>query len=299
MNNILIGQLLALGTAVCWAVSSVSYEQAGKKIGSLNVNLIRLVMAYLFFTLYAMIFRGTPWPSGANAHNWIWLSASGIVGFFLGDMFLFEAYVRIGARITMLIFALVPPITALMGYLFLGEILSFTDFLGMFVTIAGVAMVILKRGDSGKKLELKHSVSGLIFGLGGAMGQSAGLVLSKFGMQDCNPFLVSQIRAIAGLVCFAILFTFLRRWPRLVTSLKNIPALRWTSLGSFFGPFIGVSVSLYSIRYISTGVASTITAIVPVLLIPPAVIFFRERVNFMEIMGAVVAVVGVAILFLF
>lgn len=299
MNNILIGQLLALATALCWAVSSVSYEQAGKKIGSLNVNLIRLVMAYIFFTFYAIIFRGTPWPSGASAHNWIWLSASGIVGFFLGDMFLFEAYVRIGARITMLIFALVPPITALMGYLFLGEILSFTDFVGMFITIVGVAMVILKRGDGSKKLELKHSVTGLVFGLGGAMGQSAGLVLSKYGMQDCNPFLVSQIRAIAGLVCFALLFTFLRRWTRMFSSLRNLSALRWTSIGSFFGPFIGVSVSLYSIRYISTGVASTITSIVPVLLIPPAVIFFKERVNFMEIMGALVAVAGVAILFLF
>jgi len=295
----MIGQLLALATAVCWAVSSVSYEQAGKKIGSLNVNLIRLVMAYLFFTFYAMIFRGTPWPSGANAHNWIWLSLSGIVGFFLGDMFLFEAYVRIGARVTMLIFSLVPPLTALLGYLMLGEVLSFTDFLGMFITIIGVAMVILKRGDSGKKLELKHSVSGLIFGLGGALGQSGGLVLSKYGMQDCNPFLVSQIRAIAGLVCFGLLFSFMKRWKILFGSLKHVSALRWTSLGSFFGPFIGVSVSLYSIRYISTGVASTITSIVPVLLIPPAVIFFREKVNFMEVLGAITAVVGVAILFLF
>jgi len=299
MNNILMGQLLALATAFCWAISSVSYEQAGKKIGSLNVNLIRLVMAYLFFTLYAIIFRGTPWPSGASAHNWIWLSLSGIVGFFLGDLFLFEAFVRIGARITMLIFALVPPITAMLGFFFLNEILSISDFIGMFITILGVALVILKRGDGTKKLELKHPLTGILFGLGGAMGQSAGLVLSKYGMQDCNPFLVSQIRAISALICFSLLITILRGWEKLSRSVLHLSAMKFISVGSFFGPFIGVSVSLYSIRYISTGVASTITSIVPVILIPPAIILFKEKVNTIEIIGAITAVIGVAILFMF
>lgn len=298
MNSILIGQLLALATAFCWAISSVSYEQAGKKIGSLNVNLIRLVLAYLFFTFYAIIFRGTPWPSGANTHNWIWLSLSGIVGFFIGDLLLFESFVRVGARISMLIFALVPPLTAILGFLFLSEVLSLTDYIGMFITITGVALVILKRGDGKNKFELKHSLSGILFGLGGAIGQSAGLVLSKYGMQDCNPFLVSQIRSIAALICFVILFFILKKWKSLFSSLHHKSALSWTSLGSFFGPFIGVSVSLYSIRYISTGVASTITSIVPVILIPPAVIFFKEKINLIEIIGALIAVMGVVILFL-
>jgi drug/metabolite transporter (DMT)-like permease len=299
MNDIILGQFLALITAFCWAISSLSYEQAGKKIGSLNVNLLRLLVAYLFYTLFALIYRGTAWPAGVNLHGWIWLSLSGIVGFFLGDLFLFEAFVRIGARISMLIFALVPPLTALMGFMFLGEILSGSDLLGMFITIIGVAMVILKRGDGKSKFVFKHSISGILFGLGGALGQSGGLILGKYGMQDYNPFLVSQIRAIAAIGCFTLLFFAMKRWRKVFASAKSIAAWRWISLGSFFGPFIGVSVSLFAIRFIPTGVASTITSIVPVILIPPAIIFFKEKVNLIEICGALIAVAGVAILFLF
>ncbi|MFO7896142.1 MAG: DMT family transporter [Candidatus Cloacimonadales bacterium] len=299
MNQIILGQLLALSTAFCWAISSLSYEQAGKKIGSLNVNLLRLLAAYAFYTIFALIYRGTPWPAGVNLHGWIWLSLSGIVGFFLGDLFLFEAFVRIGARISMLIFALVPPLTALLGFLFLGEILSRSDLAGMFITIIGVAMVILKRGNGKSKFVFKHSVSGILFGFGGALGQSGGLILGKYGMQDYNPFLVSQIRAIAALVCFTLLFFVMRRWRKVLATIGNAAAWRWISLGSFFGPFIGVSVSLFAIRFIPTGVASTITSIVPVILIPPAIIFFKEKVNWLEILGAIIAVLGVALLFLF
>jgi len=55
---------------------------------------------------------------------------------------------------------------------------------------------------------------------------------------------------------------------------------------------------LLSIKYISTAVASTIMAVVPVLIIPPAILFFKERVTLKEIVGAIIAVGGVVMLFM-
>ena len=133
------GEIAALGTAACWTVTSMAFESAGKRIGSMAVNLIRLVMALGFLTVWGAIVRGQALPLDASGHNWLWLSISGLVGFAIGDLCLFRAFVLVGARISMLIMSLVPPITALTGWLLMGEVLSALDWVGMTITIAGVA----------------------------------------------------------------------------------------------------------------------------------------------------------------
>jgi drug/metabolite transporter (DMT)-like permease len=110
-----VGELAALGTALCWTITALSFESAGKRIGSLTVNLIRLLMAAVFFALYGWLVRGLAVPTDAGAYAWTWLGLSGLVGFLIGDLLLFQAFVDIGARISMLIYASVPPITALLG----------------------------------------------------------------------------------------------------------------------------------------------------------------------------------------
>ena len=116
-----IGEVAALITAFFWTITAIAFEIAGKKVGSLSVNLIRLVIAFIFLTGYNFVVRGLPFPVDATATQWLWLSISGIVGFVLGDLFLFQAYVVIGARISMLIMALAPFVAAIIGWFVLGE----------------------------------------------------------------------------------------------------------------------------------------------------------------------------------
>ncbi|HPE57306.1 MAG TPA: DMT family transporter [Bacteroidales bacterium] len=299
-----LGEIAALMTAMFWAVTSTSFEAAGKRIGSLTLNVIRLYFAFAIYTVYLWIVRGLPFPTDATSNAWMWLSLSGLVGFLIGDLLLFQAFVVVGARISMLIMALVPPITALTGWLILGESLTPRDFLGMALTLTGVVLVILKNEhldqESGKKKKLKFSypIVGILLAFGGAVGQAVGLVLSKFGMQDYNAFAASQIRVLAGLIGFTIVFTLMRRWGRVWKAFKNPKGILFTGIGSVFGPFLGVSFSLLAVQHAETGVAATIMSIVPILLIPPAVLYFKEKVTFKEILGAFIAVGGVAILFL-
>ncbi|MFC2093444.1 DMT family transporter [Bacteroidota bacterium] len=293
-----IGELSALLTAIFWTVTALSFESAGKRVGSLAVNFIRLSFAMVFLILYSLVFRGIPFPSDADSVTWFWLSISGFVGLVLGDLFLFRAFIVIGSRVSMLIMSLVPPVTALIGWIILGEVMSLFNFLGMGLTISGIALVILGRDSGNKQVKFNHPVKGILYAFGGVLGQAAGLVLSKYGMGSYNAFAATQIRVIASIFGFGVILFAFKRWPRIRSAVRNRKAMTRITVGSFFGPFLGVSFSLLAVQYIATGAASTIMSIVPVLIIPPAVILLKEKVTFKEVIGAVIAVTGVVLFFL-
>lgn len=295
LSAIKIGPVAALLTAFCWTVTALCFEYSSKRVGSLSVNLIRLYGAFILFAVFSLIFRGRALPTDAPPDAWFWLALSGVVGFVLGDLFLFKAFVVIGSRTSMLVMALAPPVTALAGYLILNETLTLHQGVGMTMTISGVATVILTRKDGGK--ELKHPVKGIVFAGLGMLGQAVGLVLSKFGMGDYNAFAATHIRIIAGVIGFSLLFFYFRAWGQFAAAFKNRRAMVCLTAGTVFGPFLGVYLSLLAVQHISTGVVSTIISIVPVLIIPFAVVLFKEKVNVREIIGAIAAVIGTAIMF--
>ncbi|GAB4318000.1 MAG: DMT family transporter [Bacteroidales bacterium] len=293
------GEIAALLTALFWSVTSLSFEAAGKRIGSLVVNLLRLAFAMVIYSVFLWIKRGMALPFDATPEAWSWLALSGLVGFAVGDLLLFQAFVVIGARLSMLLMALVPPITALIGWGVMGEVMTPLELFGMAVTVTGVSMVVLKKeaGERGVR-KMKYPLNGILLGLGGAVGQALGLVLSKFGMKDYDPFAASQIRVMAGLAGFILIFLVMRKGPSVQRAFSDKKGIGFTALGSVFGPFLGVSFSLLAIQHTHTGVAATIMSIVPVLLIPPAILIFHEKVTWREVFGSFVAVAGVSVMFL-
>jgi drug/metabolite transporter (DMT)-like permease len=298
------GEIAALLTAVFWTITSMSFESAGKKVGSLSVNLIRLLLAFLIYGVVNYFRRGLFLPLDAGTERWMWLILSGLVGFVMGDLLLFQAFVVIGARISMLIMALTPPITAFTSWLILDEVLSPMNWVGMVVTLTGISIVILKRekkeldSTRRRKITTNYSLTGILLAFGGAVGQGVGLVLSKKGMGQYDAFAASHIRVITGIIGFAIIILITKRYGNLWNALQHIPAMKRIALGSLFGPFLGVSFSLLAIQHSKAGIAATIMSIVPVLIIVPAILIFHEKVNWKEIIGAVITVSGVALFFL-
>jgi drug/metabolite transporter (DMT)-like permease len=297
------GEFAALLTAVFWTITALAFESASKKVGSLAVNIIRLSIAFIFLSIYTSFSRGLFFPSDASLYSWGWLALSGLVGFVIGDLCLFQAFVVIGARTSMLIMSLSPPIAALTGWIILGEKFTLQNTAGMALTLTGIALVVLNRtpktGVSGKKgMRFNYPLAGLLLAFGGAAGQGVGLVLSKLGMQEYDAFASSQIRVLAGVAGFAIVFFILGRWSSVLDGIRHIPAMKRLTLGAFFGPFLGVSFSLLAIQHTNTGVASTIMSIVPVLIIAPSVIINKEKLTIREVMGAILAVAGVSLFFI-
>ncbi|MCX6284823.1 MAG: DMT family transporter [Bacteroidetes bacterium] len=299
-----IGEFAALLTAFFWTVTAITFEAASRKIGSMVVNILRLIIGFFFLTVFVFFYRGYLFPVDASLHNWLWLSLSGLIGFTFGDLCLFQSFVLIGARVSMLIMALAPPMTALFAWMVLGEKLSLQSWIGMAVTMNGIALVVLRRSGDGEKngllnmLKFSYPIWGLLLAFGGAVGQAVGLVLSKVGMQGYDTFASTQIRVMAGTAGFAIIYAFMGKWKDVFRGISKAKPMAILSIGAFFGPFLGVSFSLIAIKYADTGIASTIMAIVPVLIIPPSMILYKEKISLKEVIGAILAVGGVAIFFL-
>lgn len=294
------GQLAALGTAFCWAFSALAFATASRRLGVMAVNLVRLVIGLGFLSLAAWGLRGLPLPVDATPRAWGWLAVSGLIGFVFGDLCLFKAYLLIGPRLASLLMSLAPLLTALIGWLVLGETLTGRDALGMTLTVTGIAWAVLERTPATAE-GVRHShvtPAGVVLGICGALGQAGGLVLSKLGMGEYNAVAATQVRVIAGIAGFALVLTAAGRWREVAKAVRDRRGMGFATLGAFFGPFLGVSLSLFAVRHTVAGVAASIMAVQPVLLIPLVVVLHREKVGLGGIGGTVLATVGVALLFL-
>ena len=294
------GELAALATAICWVATALTFEAAGHRIGSLRVNLLRMPVAFGLLSLAAWASRGLALPTDATAHAWGWLALSGVVGFTFGDLCLFRAFVVLGPRLSTLVMSLAPVFAAVLGWAMLGEVLGGLDLLGMALTLTGIAWAVLDRERPSPEGDPppRRPVAGVLLALGGAFGQGAGLVLSKLGMGAYPALPATQIRVLAGVAGYLLLFTILGWWHRIPEAMADRPAMAWTALGAFFGPFLGVTLSLVAVKYTATGVAASLMATTPVLIIPVVLVLGRERVGLGGVAGALLAVAGVAVLFL-
>jgi len=300
------GELAALGTSFCWTVTALAFEYAAKRIGSLALNILRLFVALLIFMTINVILHGQPVPLDAGSGVWFWLTLSGLVGFVFGDIFLFQSYIDIGARTAQVIFVSSPLITALLGFLLLGEKISPRGILGMLIVVGAIIWVILGKtgADAGTAIEKTaptvhhHRVRGIIFAFFGALGQSGGLILSKIGAPHYDPLRATEIRVIAGLTGFIIMALILGRIAEPLRALSNRSAVKALSLGAFFGPFLGVSLGLFAVQRANTGVAATLMGLTPILIVFPSVLLYKEKLTLREVLGAGLAVFGLTLLFL-
>ena len=291
------GEIAALATSACWTGSALCFDASARRIGSLSLNLLRLGLGFAYLCLTATVYLGQPLPLSAPAESWAWLSLSGLVGFTFGDLCLFRSFLLLGPRLAMLVMALSPVMAAALGFVVLGEALDLSDLAGMAVAVSGVAWVVAERRAPDEAGRVRDLPRGLLLALGGALGQAGGLVLSKMGMGDLNPVAATQIRAIAGMGGFALVYVALGWWPAFLRALRDRKAVGFAAAGAAFGPFIGVSLSLYAVQHAQVGVAATLMALPPVFILPFAVLILRERVTWRAAAGALVAVAGVALLF--
>lgn len=308
------GELISLGVAVSWTITAICFEYAGKRVGALSLNIIRLFMAIVMLGITLLCFTGEIVPMHAGGKAWFWLAVSGFIGYVLGDYCLFNSYLIIGSRFGQLFMTLAPPSAALAGYVILGEKLPVNAWAGMLVTMFGIGLSIFSRGggNSTHKFTLKLPLKGVLLGIGAGVGQGVGLVFSKLGMSyymehvdvtdslavNLVPFASTQIRAIVGLAGFLCIMAWTNQWSSLRKAVSNRNAMTGATFGTFFGPFIGVSFSLMAVQYTEAGIASTIMALTPILILLPSYLIFKQRITPMEIIGAMISVCGVSLFFI-
>jgi drug/metabolite transporter (DMT)-like permease len=299
-----VGELLALATVLCWSISVQFFEAASRRIGPVPVNIIRIGVALLLFGTVLSVRNGSPIPLDFPLHGWIYLSLSGIVGFFIGDIFLFKALVDLGPRLAMLIYSLSAPTAAVIGWLVLSEHYLPAQWLGILITISGVCLVIMERTPDRAapgRLHVRNvSIRGFTYGILAMLSQAVGYLLSKVGMMTGSGYLdafsSTQIRAIAAFICLCLYFSLTGKWGHVRKAAADVRALAYTSMGAVVGPFLGVSLSLLILHYLTAGVAATFLSLVPIFMIPFAVFLHKEHVSFRAILGTVIAIFGIYLL---
>jgi drug/metabolite transporter (DMT)-like permease len=297
-----IGIVAAFGTAVCWSFTAIFFSYGGRRVGSDVVNRTRLIFAFLFISIAHLLLLGVIFPFGTEPWRWGWLALSSVLGLVLGDAALFFSYVLIGPQLAMLVMAMVPIMSTFFAWIFFGEVINSTEMFGIAVAIGGVAWVVTeKRSDSAESdaARQRNYRLGLSMAFLGALGQTSNLIFSKFALLDGYSALsATQIRIlIGGIVLWGM--TALRRNIRpTMVKLRDRRALYAIMGGALVGPFLGIWFSLIAVQNARVGIASTIMALPPVLLIPLTFLFFGDRPTVRGVTGTVIAVIGVTMLFL-
>ncbi len=295
-----LGALAALTTALLWTGTSTLFTQAGRRVGSVVVNRARLLLAAAFLTLAHAAIYGEIFPLHATPMQWLWLSASGVVGLVLGDALLFQAFVWIGPRISMLLMSLAPLMAAVISWFALDERLNGMQILGIGLALGGVALVIQDRGNAHGGGTRQRFSRGVLFGLGAALGQALGLIGSKIGMGETLPPLSANwIRMVAAA---SVIWGWTGARGETKHTIERLrtsaPARLFILGGAFTGPFLGVWLSLVAIQHTTIGVASTLMGLTPIFLIPVGRFIFQERFGWLAVLGTLIAMTGVALLFL-
>jgi len=296
-----LGALAAFGTALCWSLSAIFFENASHKVGVLAVNFWKVVFAFFFLMVAGTISRGMPFPYDASPRAWLFLSASGIIGFVIADFFLFNAYVLIGSRITVVFQALTPLFTALFAFIFLGERMRPVRLIGMAVVVCGILLVVISRQAGRKNVDSGKASSkkGYVFAFCSSIFQAAGLICSKTGLGDYSAISGTQIRVFVAIFGFALQAILTRQAVQVFkTAPVNKKIFTLMGCGAIFGPFLGVVFSLFALQNTDAGTASTLMALTPVLIIPPSIVILKQKVKLLEACGAAVAVSGAMLFFL-
>ena len=307
-----LGEIISLIVAASWTVTALFADKASHRLGSMTANVLRLCMAVVFLALLLWVTIGHPYPVYADGKAWMWLALSALVGYVFGDWCLFNCYLSIGARFGQLLMTLAPPMAAIAGWMLLGESLSWKSLIAMVVTLTGIGISILSRGE-GHTVKLTLPLKGILLGVGAGVGQGVGLVLSKIGMthytaalpadvpgamETMLPFASTMIRAIVGSLGFLALMALQKDLRRLKTAVHDATGMRYALIMTLFGPVLGVSLSLMAVKYTNAGIASTLMALTPVLILIPYAFIYKQKIRPREILGVTVSMVGVALFFL-
>ena len=301
-----LGEFISIGVAFSWTATALLSEFGSKRLGNLTLNVLRMALALLFSIVLFWLVVGSPFPSIGSVEACGWMLLSGLVGYVIGDFCLFQCYIIIGSRYGQLFMTLAPLAAALMAWVTLGQQMVPMSIVAMLITLIGISISVLGRGEH-HKVSLKLPLNGVLYAIGAALCQGIGLVLSKIGMDHYEtgsmpdwliPFSANFLRCVAGIIGFSILLYFREGLKPLSEALHDSKGMTVATATTIFGPFVGVGFSLMAVQYTSAGIASTLMALTPIIIILPSYWLFHQKITWRSVIGAVISVLGVSLFFL-
>lgn len=276
------------------------FTLSGRKMGAYVVMRTSLPIGLVCIFILHWLTTGEALPSDATTQRWLLLGTSAVIGFVLASLLILNAFVLIGPRLSLLIAAGGPILSSLLAWLFLDQSLESKAILGIALTISGIAWVVSDKGQDIGDISPEKFRLGILFALGGAVSQAFAFVFSTQGLEgDFNPLSGSLMRLIVGTIAIWLLAAFQGQLLGSLQTLRAHPrAAQQMGVGAITGPVIGASLVLVALSNAPVGIASTLSNLMPIFLIPISYVIFKEKITQRAIIGTFIAVTGTAILFL-
>ncbi|MCE5236549.1 MAG: DMT family transporter [Clostridiaceae bacterium] len=298
MPGYFLGEIYAVGVALCDAVGCSAFSHAEEKISVFTVNFSKSFIAFTFLFFLRLILTGTASLAGIGADVWVLALVSGLIGFVFADMCYFSSFVYLPLRVAMVIYYCNPIVAAILAFFFFGQKLTWLQAGGILITLIGVLSVLMVRKsgatDEGQK---KVLFKGVLLAALGMLGQAVGVILSMEALRrmpaGISPIVYTQIRQLSAIGAFLLIAAARSKWRSVYTELRVKSVLPLITLGSVTGCALGTTLLLLSIKLIPIGIASAITSISPIFILFAAYVLKKEKIGTLEAVGIVTAVAGI------
>ncbi len=304
------GYVYGIVAVIAWTACTVPFAEASKRLGVATVNLYRLLIPFVLFTivLSLFLFPNQNWISDVGSIYWVYLIASGVIGLAIGDMFGFSVYSLIGPRLGSLFIVLQPAIALIAGYFLLHETINWIGIISIIITITGVAYVLLSKNTTSDKVTYTPVAlkKGIIFGILSTVCQAMGIVLQKLASQqaaiahlpEIHFLTATWIRITGAIVFLLILYTFQKKHKEVHTNLwiNADKGVSFLIVAIVFGPLIAQPTSFLATSILPVSVFQTLCALIPILVLPITAIYYKEKITWKIILGSLISCFGVVIL---
>ncbi|MGB2601425.1 MAG: DMT family transporter [Candidatus Omnitrophota bacterium] len=293
LSYTVIGCIAALISSAAWAFDPILFKKLGEKVSPIAMNLGRGLFGIVYLGILLLFFGMEPIPGRA----FFFLGISGILGIALGDTFFLMGLVRLGPRLSVLMETLCPALTVLLAVLFLKERPSLQVWAGIVLTIGGVKWVLWERAP---RERLKGNWrSGIKFGILSVTCTSVGIIFAKIGLAQASPIEATIVKLLfgsLGLLMWGLVGFKIKKW---ISPFKDTKLIVKLSYAVFVAIGIGLLFSVIALKYTNASIAVSLNSTSPLFVMPMVALMFKEKISLRSILGALVAVLGIILIFLY
>lgn len=296
-----LGELSAIGAALTWSACALIFTAASHRMASsFSMNHYKTTFGMIILIIIQLVVTGTLIPHSISLLNWSLLALSGVIGYFLADASLYQSYMTVGPRLGILIFNFYPLMSTVLAWLFLKEALSIYALFGITVTLAGIVWVVAEKSEIRLKTHKKHFSRGIFFAITAGLMQAISFTIVKpvmTGGDPVDPLTTTVIRAIFGCSAYWIISLFRGKVIVVLKKTADKKAMALIGFGALIGSSVGVLLAMIAVKMAPVGIASTLMALMPIMVLPMVAIINKEKLSARAIVGTIIACLGVAILF--
>jgi len=288
----LSGDIIALLSALLWAISNVLMAMGIRQLPVIPLNLVRCAVSSIFFWCLLPFFGGVQALAHIPLATWVWLALSVLLLLIVGDLLYFRSMELAGVSWAMPVASINPLWAVLLAALFVDEPLSWSLLAGGVLIVAGVILV----GRSNVQVEpadRRRQRTGLLLALLASLAWGIGQIVLKVAAQDIHAVVANSIRQPMGLAGMFVLNLGRGRW----TELRQLDGRSWLLIvaASLIGTGLGSLLFVQAIQMVGAGRTAVLTSTSPLMAIPFAILWLHERPNRKTLAGTLLAVAGIAL----